>query len=53
MNLSTSICGIELKNPLMPAAGPLVGDERKILALQDFGLGPLIKNGSKGLCIHS
>lgn len=42
MNLSTSICGIELKNPLMPASGPLVGDERKMLALQGFGLGAMV-----------
>lgn len=42
MNLRTSICGIELQNPLMPASGPLVGDDEKILILEQFGLGGMV-----------
>ena len=29
MNLKTSFDGLTLKNPLMPASGPLVGDDEK------------------------
>lgn len=42
MNLTTSISGIEIKNPLMPASGPLVGDYEKMLILQSFGLGAMV-----------
>jgi len=42
MDLSTSICGIKLDNPLMPAAGPLVGDFEKITAIASFGVGALV-----------
>jgi dihydroorotate dehydrogenase subfamily 1 len=42
MDLSTSIAGIELKNPLMPAAGPLVGSYEKMLALEKFGIGCMV-----------
>ena len=33
MNLTTEISGIEIKNPLMPASGPLVGDYDKMIYL--------------------
>jgi dihydroorotate dehydrogenase subfamily 1 len=35
MDLTTTIAGIRLKNPVMPAAGPLTGDAEKILFLAD------------------
>jgi len=31
MNLKTSYDGLHLENPLMPAAGPLVGDLEKLI----------------------
>ena len=34
MDLSTKFDGLTLKNPLMPAAGPLVGDAEKMLWLK-------------------
>jgi dihydroorotate dehydrogenase subfamily 1 len=42
MNLKTSFDGIVLKNPLMPASGPLVGDSDKINFLADEGVGGLV-----------
>lgn len=42
MNLSTKIAGIELKNPLLPASGPLVGDYEKMMTLAGFGLGGMV-----------
>lgn len=42
MNLKTTIAGIELKNPVMPASGPLVGDYEKMMALAGFGLGGMV-----------
>lgn len=42
MDLSTRIAGMELKNPLMPASGPLVGDYEKMMALQEFGIGCMV-----------
>lgn len=42
MNLNTKIAGIELKNPLMPAVGPLVGDYEKMMCLEGFGLGCMV-----------
>ena len=42
MDLSTVVAGIPLANPLMPASGPLVGDERKMLAIARFGVGALV-----------
>lgn len=42
MDLTTNISGIELKNPLMPASGPLVGDYEKMMALEKFGLGCMV-----------
>lgn len=42
MDLSTCIGGIKLKNPLMPAAGPLVGSYKKMMALYDMGVGCMV-----------
>ena len=42
MDLTTKFDGLTLKNPLMPAAGPLVGDAEKMLWLKDQGLGALV-----------
>ncbi|TDT63661.1 4Fe-4S binding protein [Fonticella tunisiensis] len=42
MDLSTNIAGIELKNPLMPASGPLVGSYEKIMAIEKFGVGCMV-----------
>lgn len=42
MDLSTNIGRLKLKNPLMPAAGPLVGSYEKMMALQDMGVGCMV-----------
>ncbi len=43
MDLTTKFDGLVLKNPLMPAAGPLVGDAEKMLWLKDVaGLGCMV-----------
>lgn len=43
MDLSTKFDGLVLKNPLMPAAGPLVGDDTKMLWLnKEAGLGAIV-----------
>lgn len=42
MDISTSIGGIKLKNPLMPAAGPLVGSYEKMMAIHDMGVGCMV-----------
>lgn len=42
MDLKTNIGGIELKNPLMPASGPLVGSYEKMMALQELGVGCMV-----------
>lgn len=42
MNLTTSISGLKLTNPLMPASGPLVGDEKKMLFLKKLGVGCMV-----------
>lgn len=42
MNLKTTFDGLILKNPLMPAAGPLVGDDEKMKFLQDAGCGAMV-----------
>jgi len=43
MDLSTKFDGLMLKNPLMPAAGPLVGDAEKMIWLKDVaGLGAIV-----------
>ncbi|TCK97752.1 dihydroorotate dehydrogenase (fumarate) [Natranaerovirga hydrolytica] len=40
--LKTTICGIDLENPLMPASGPLVGDDEKMLAIAGFKVGAMV-----------
>lgn len=40
--LETKLAGFLLDNPLMPASGPLVGDAKKMLYLQDLGCGALV-----------
>lgn len=42
MDLKTSIAGIELENPLMPASGPLVGSYEKMMAIAAFGVGCMV-----------
>ena len=42
MNLTTKFDGLILKNPMMPAAGPLVGDDDKMIYLQDAGCGAMV-----------
>lgn len=42
MNLKTSFDGLLLNNPLMPASGPIVGDDKKILYLQEQGCGAIV-----------
>lgn len=42
MDLSTEFAGIKLKNPLMPASGPLVGDDEKMLYLARLGVGGMV-----------
>jgi dihydroorotate dehydrogenase (fumarate) len=42
MELKTSIAGIELENPLMPASGPLVGSYEKMMAIAEFGVGCMV-----------
>ncbi|OAA28439.1 dihydroorotate dehydrogenase [Kosmotoga arenicorallina S304] len=42
MDLSVEIAGIKLKNPVMPASGPLTGDDKKMLALERLGVGGMV-----------
>ncbi len=42
MNLKTSFDGLHLDNPLMPAAGPLVGDLEKLIFMKEAGCGAVI-----------
>lgn len=42
MDLKTTVSGIKLDNPLMPASGPLVGDYEKIKSISDFGVGAVV-----------
>ncbi|MCD6159956.1 MAG: 4Fe-4S binding protein [Kosmotoga sp.] len=42
MDLSVEIAGIKLKNPILPASGPLTGDNRKMLALERLGVGGMV-----------
>ncbi len=42
MNLQTTVAGMTLDNPLMPASGPLTGDCEKMLTLSDLGLGAMV-----------
>jgi len=50
MNLKTSLSGINFKNPLMPASGPLVGDSEKMKIISDYGVGGMVTKtiSSKG-----
>jgi dihydroorotate dehydrogenase (fumarate) len=40
--LHTSFLGLDFKNPLMPASGPLVGDSEKMILLSGMGLGGMV-----------
>ena len=42
MDISTKFDGLTLSNPLMPAAGPLVGDAYKMLWLEKEGCGGIV-----------
>ncbi len=42
MKLKTTIAGISLENPLMPASGPLVGSYEKMMAIGEFGVGCMV-----------
>ncbi len=42
LNLKTTFDGFTLKNPLMPASGPLVGDDEKLLFMQEAGCGAVV-----------
>ncbi|TNF07117.1 MAG: dihydroorotate dehydrogenase, partial [Bacillota bacterium] len=42
MDLTTKFDGLTLKNPLMPAAGPLVGDDEKMIYLEEAGCGAMV-----------
>jgi len=42
MDLSTSLAGLRLANPLLPASGPLTGDDAKLLWMADQGVGALV-----------
>jgi dihydroorotate dehydrogenase (fumarate) len=42
MNLSTTYMGLKLKNPLVPAAGPLTADIDKIKQLEDAGASAVV-----------
>ncbi|TCT16737.1 dihydroorotate dehydrogenase (fumarate) [Natranaerovirga pectinivora] len=40
--LKTTLAGITLENPLMPASGPLVGDHKKMIAISQFKVGGMV-----------
>ena len=42
MDIKTTLCGIELKNPVMPASGPLSGDDEKLLFLDSQKVGAVV-----------
>lgn len=42
MNLSTEIANIRFKNPLLPAAGPLTGDDVKMKYIASLGVGGMV-----------
>jgi dihydroorotate dehydrogenase subfamily 1 len=42
MDLTTTVGGIKLANPVMPASGPLTGDGAKLLAIAAFGVGAVV-----------
>jgi len=41
-NLEINICGIKMKNPIMPAAGPLVRDVESVRKVVDAGVGAVV-----------
>jgi len=47
--LETNLCGIELKNPLIPAAGPPTRDGESILRLAKAGAGAIV---AKTISLH-
>lgn len=42
MDLSTDIAGMHFENPLLPAAGPLTGDDRKMRYIASLGIGGMV-----------
>lgn len=42
MNLETKIGNLVFENPLMPASGPFVGDDEKMILLSKLGLGGMV-----------
>lgn len=42
MDLTTTLAGMTLKTPLLPASGPLVGTAEKIIALSNYELGAMV-----------
>jgi len=42
MDLTTTLAGIRLANPLLPASGPLTGDDAKLLWMARQGVGGLV-----------
>ena len=42
VDLSTQIAGINFSNPIMPASGPLTGDDEKMSFLESMGLGGMV-----------
>ncbi len=42
MDLTTKAATLELANPLMPGSGPLTGDDRRMISINEFGLGALV-----------
>ncbi|MFO7881614.1 MAG: 4Fe-4S binding protein [Kosmotogaceae bacterium] len=42
MDLSTTLFNMEFKNPIMPASGPLTGDDKKMLFIADQGVGAVV-----------
>ena len=42
MDLTTKFDGLVLKNPMMPAAGPLVGDDLKMIYFENEGCGAMV-----------
>ncbi len=42
MDLSTEVAGIKFGNPLLPAAGPLTGDDKKMKYIASLGVGGMV-----------
>lgn len=42
MDLTTTLFNIKLKNPVMPASGPLTGDDKKMLFIANQGVGAVV-----------